>query len=143
MAQGNGRVLDRAELDELKARVDLAAVMQKSGLTLRPEGRNLATRCPFHADGETPNLIVSPAKGLWHCMACGAAGNAIQFVQRHDGVSFRHAFEVLAHGRGVAFTNGGTGPLKRCTVSKLPCPLDPEAGGIPLPHQGLTGFVGW
>jgi hypothetical protein len=39
-------------------------------------------------------------------MACGLAGNAIQFVQRHDGISFRHAFEVLAHGSGAAFVPG-------------------------------------
>jgi DNA primase len=51
----------------------------------------------------TANFIVSPAKGLFHCMACGKAGNAIQFVQAHDGVSFRHAFELLDKGGAAAF----------------------------------------
>ena len=31
-------------------------------------------------------------------MACGAAGNAIQFIQRFDGISFRHAYELLDNG---------------------------------------------
>jgi len=69
---------------------------------------------------------VSPAKGLYHCMACGAAGNAIQFVEKFDGVSFRHAFELLNGGK-AAFENAPSRPVKNGTTQKLPCPLDAEA----------------
>ena len=63
-------------------------------------------------------------------MACGKAGNAIQFVQAHDGLSFRHAFEVLRHGQGAAFA---ARPLtKQSTVPHLPCPLDAEADDAAL-----------
>ena len=46
-----------------------------------------------------PNFIVTPDKGLFHCMACGKAGNAIQFVQQHDGVSFSSRLRVVAAGQ--------------------------------------------
>ena len=61
-------------------------------------------RCLFHQDGEHANFIVTPDKGLFHCMACGKAGNVIQFVQQHDGVSFRHAFDLLRQGGWAVFT---------------------------------------
>jgi DNA primase len=128
------------ELERLKRETDLAALARSRGIELRPHGsKDLIGRCPFHADQATPNLIISPAKGLFHCMACGAAGNPIQFVQRHDGISFRHAYEVLAHGHGAAFTGSEPGPLKQSTVSKLPCPLDPEADDATLFAQ-VAGY---
>jgi hypothetical protein len=66
-------------------------------------------------------------------MACGKAGNAIQFVEQHDGVSFRHAFEVLAHGQTAAFA---AQPLtKQSTVPRLPCPLDAAADDATLLRQ--------
>ena len=74
-----------------------------------------------------------PGKGLWHCMACGKAGNAIQFVQAHDGVSFRHAFELLRQGGKAVFT---AQPLTRqSTVPHLPCPLDAGADDAALLGQ--------
>ena len=38
---------DRTELDDLKARVDLAAVMEAYGVTLKASGKSLVGRLPF------------------------------------------------------------------------------------------------
>jgi DNA primase len=71
-------------------------------------------------------------------MACGKAGNAIQFVQAHDGVSFRHAFELLRQGGKAVFT---AQPLTRqSTVPHLPCPLDPEADDAALFGQVVAYY---
>ena len=116
------------EIERIKHETDLAALIRSRGIELRKHGsKDLVGRCPFHEDNESPNLIVTPGKGLFHCMACGAAGNAIQFVEKFDGVSFRHAFELLANGGTAAFENAPTKPTKKATVPKLPCPLDVEA----------------
>ena len=116
------------EIDRLKRETDLAALIRSRGIELRKHGsKDLVGRCPFHDDNESPNLIVTPRKGLFHCMACGAAGNPIQFVEKFDGVSFRHAFELLANGGTAVFENAPTKPTKKATVPKLPCPLDVEA----------------
>ncbi|MFT6180084.1 MAG: DNA primase catalytic core [Akkermansiaceae bacterium] len=66
-------------------------------------------------------------------MACGAAGNVIQFVQKFDGLSFRHAFELLNN--GAALENPPSQPRKKATVSNLPCPLDAEADDKTLLDQ--------
>lgn len=115
------------EIERIKTDTNLVALIQSRGVALKQKGLNWTGLCPFHDDKQTPNLIVTPGKGLFRCMAanCGKTGNAIQFVQWHDGVSFRHAFELLANGGKVAFEQSG-GVAKKSTAPKLPCPLDAE-----------------
>ena len=132
-------MIPEADLERVKAQTDLLALARSRGLELKPHGtKDYVGRCPFHADNETPNFIVTPDKGLWHCMACGLAGNAIQFIQRHDGISFRHAFELLAHGQNAAFT--GPSHPGQITVPRLPCPLDPQADDATLFGQVLAYY---
>ena len=80
------------EIERIKRETDLLALVRSRGIELRRHGaKDYSGKCPFHAE-ETASFIVSPEKGLFHCMGCGAAGNAIQFVGTFDGISFRHAF---------------------------------------------------
>ena len=59
-------------------------------------------------------------------------------MQHHDGLSFRHAFELLAHGQAAAFASQ---PLTgKASVPKLPCPLDPEADDATLFNQVLAYY---
>lgn len=130
--------IPETDIERVKRSTDLRALVQSRGIELKKHGsKDWIGRCPFHADNETPNFIVTPDKGLFHCMACGKAGNAIQFVEQHDGVSFRHAFELLNQGGNVAFT---AAPLqKQATVPRLPCPLDAAADDAALFGQ-VTGY---
>jgi DNA primase catalytic core len=126
--------IPESDIERVKRSTDLRALVQSRGIELKKHGsKDWIGRCPFHADKDSPNFIVSPDKGLFHCMACGLAGNAIQFVERHDGVSFRHAFELLNQGGTAAFT---AAPLqKQATVPRLPCPLDAQAEDATLFNQ--------
>jgi DNA primase catalytic core len=131
------RRIAEADLERVKRATDLAALVRSRGIELVKHGtKDLIGRCPFHNDKKNPNFIVTPAKGLFHCMACGKAGNAIQFVQFHDGVSFRHAFELLTQGSGVALTE----PEHPCSaVPRLPCPLTVMADDAMLLGQ-VAGY---
>lgn len=83
------------EIERLKETTDLQALVEAKGVTLVRHGADWHGRCPFH-DDKTPSLVVSPAKNLWHCLgACQIGGTAIDWVMRADGVSFRHAVELL------------------------------------------------
>ena len=131
------------EIERVKHQTDLLALVRSRGVELKKHGsKDWIGRCPFHTDKETPNFIVSPDKGLFHCMVCGKAGNAIQFVQFHDGVSFRHAFEVLAHGQAFAGASRTShdGPTKQNTVPKLDCPLVLDADDVALMNQSLAYY---
>ncbi|HOY55554.1 MAG: DNA primase [Verrucomicrobia bacterium ADurb.Bin122] len=120
-------MIPEEEIERVKREIDLGAVIRARGVELKAQGGDLVGRCPFHDDHD-PSLRVTPGKGLWRCMsaACGATGNVIQFVQKFDGVSFRHAYELLKNGAG--FTGAPTcAPVKKTTVPKLPPPVQPDA----------------
>ena len=71
--------IPESEIERIKRGTDLAALVRSRGVELHRHGaKDFAGKCPFHAE-ETASFIVSPEKGLFHCMGCGAAGNAIQF----------------------------------------------------------------
>ncbi len=133
--------IPESELLRIKTETDLIALIQSRGTTLKKQGTNWTGLCPFHADEKTPNLIVTPSKGLFRCMAdqCGKTGNAIQFVQWSDGLSFRHAFELLANGGQAAFASSSSQP-KQSTVPKLPCPLDPQGEGSKVLTQVIDFY---
>jgi DNA primase len=120
------RIPDEA-IAQIKKDTDIIALIQSRGTILKQKGANWIGLCPFHNDSNTPNLIVTPGKGLFRCMAadCGKTGNAIQFVQYHDGLSFRHAFELLDKGGKAAFEHSSSQP-KRAITLKLDCPLKPD-----------------
>src|SRR5574341_1468109 len=83
------------ELERLKREVSVAALAEARGIALTRQGADLLGRCPFH-DDHTPSLVISPAKNLWHCLgACQRGGSVIDWVMLTEGVSFRHAVELL------------------------------------------------
>jgi len=112
------------KIERIKRQTDLAALVRSRGVELARHGaKDLIGCCPFHADNATPNFIVSPEKGLYHCMACGAAGNAIQFVQKLDHVSFRLAYELLIES-GQDYAPLPTETTRTSALRRLDNPLD-------------------
>ena len=80
----------KPDFAQIKAVTDLAQVVRRAGIELKAEGQDFVGLCPFHPDTR-PSLRVTPAKGLFRCMSCGAAGNVIQFVARREGLTEREA----------------------------------------------------
>jgi DNA primase catalytic core len=112
------------EVERLKREVSVQRLAEARGIKLRRLGADLQGLCPFH-DDKTPSLIITPKKNLWHCMgACNAGGTAIDWVMRADGISFRHAVELL---RADHLSATPIQPVKVGTVRKLPPPVAREA----------------
>jgi DNA primase len=88
------RIADEV-LERLKAEVSLERLVEAAGVKLSKKGRDRVGRCPFHED-DTPSLVVSPDKNLWHCLgACQMGGSVVDWVMKSRGVSFRHAVELI------------------------------------------------
>lgn len=103
-----GRIAEE-EVERIKGEVELVREVERQGVELRRVGRDLVGRCPFHEDGE-PSLVVTPGKNLWHCLGeCQTGGSVIDWVMRAEGVSFRHAVELLRerHPHLAASSGGG------------------------------------
>jgi DNA primase len=124
-------------VERLKAEVSLVSLAEAAGVTLRQTGADLTGCCPFHEDG-TPSLVISPERNLWHCLgACQAGGSVIDWVMRAEGVSFRHAVELLRDGM-PAISPAGCAPA-RSTARRLASPLDRTAADDELLGQ-VTGY---
>ena len=83
------------EIGALKREISVERLAEARGVALKKHGADLLGLCPFHDDRE-PSLVVTPEKNLWHCLgACQAGGSVIDWVMRAEGLSFRHAVEVL------------------------------------------------
>jgi DNA primase len=87
-------------IERIKAANELSAVVAERGIELKRKGRQLVASCPFHKE-KTASFNVSPSKGLFHCFGCGAAGDVIGFVTKHDRVSFGGALDTLARRAGL------------------------------------------
>ena len=127
------------ELERIKRETDLAALIRAKGIELKPHGGgHLAGKCPFHEE-KTPSFIVTPGKNLFHCLGCGAGGTVIDFIMKHDGLSFRHAVEVLRSGRASVLVCT-TALTKKATVPKLASPIAFDADDQTLMAQVIDYY---
>ena len=87
-------MIDRLTIDKILDATDIVDVVSEF-VTLRKAGINYKGLCPFH-DDKTPSFIVSPAKGICHCFACGKGGTAVSFLMEHEQISYPEALRWLA-----------------------------------------------
>ena len=135
--------IPEAEIERLKSEVSVQHLAEASGLELKKSGKDFTARCPFH-DDETASLVITPEKNLWHCFGCGAAGGPLDWVMKTQGVSFRHAVELLRADPSLAAgafdgADGGTG-VKRSLVRRLPAPVALEASEQELLNQVIDYY---
>lgn len=87
-------MIDRATVERIMDAAQIVDVVSDF-VTLRRAGVNYKGLCPFH-DDRTPSFVVSPAKGLCKCFACGKGGNAVHFIMEHEQLSYPDALRYLA-----------------------------------------------
>jgi len=139
-------------IERLKADVSVQRLAEARGVVFTRHGADLIGRCPFHED-RTPSLVVTPAKNLWHCLgACQVGGTVIDWVMRAEGISFRHAVELLQNEALPAAPASASSPLaassaasaampaKRSTTRKLAPPLEREAEDAKLLVQVIDYY---
>lgn len=146
--------IPEAEIERLKREIALERLVEARGVVLKRKGADLVGRCPFgtHADSE-PSFVVTPAKNLWHCFGCQQGGSVIDWVMKTEGVSFRHAVELLRDDNASLATAAAIMPagphsratrdglgLKRSTVPKLESPLDPKVDDRELLRQVIDYY---
>jgi DNA primase len=114
--------IPQAEIDRIQREVSVERLVESAGIELKKKGQELNGLCPFHPD-KNPSLFVNPGKNEWHCFACDIGGGPLEWVVKMQGVSFRHAFELLDN--DVALAAGK--PVRQSTVPKLPPPVRMDA----------------
>ena len=87
-------MIDRATIDKILDATNIVDVVSDF-VTLRKAGVNYKGLCPFH-DDKTPSFMVSPSKNICHCFACGEGGNAVNFLMKHEQITYPEALRWLA-----------------------------------------------
>jgi DNA primase len=126
--------IPEAVIERLKNEVAVERLIEAAGIELKRGGKDLLGRCPFH-EGDTASLVVTPVKNLWHCFGCGVGGGPIDWVIKRNGVSFRHAVELLRADPSLAAGRDVEGAGKRSIVRKLAAPVGLDAGEQELLDQ--------
>jgi CHC2 zinc finger/Toprim-like len=127
------------QLARLKQEVSVQRLAEGAGVALARHGADLIGLCPFHDDRE-PSLVITPAKNLWHCLgACNAGGSAIDWVMKAQGVSFRHAVELLRADLPSFAAGSVVRPVKRSTVKRMDPPVEIGADDRALLSQ-VVGY---
>ncbi|MFO0784056.1 MAG: DNA primase [Phycisphaerales bacterium] len=90
-----------SDRDRVLDAIDLVALIREH-VQLKPKGREHVGLCPFH-DDRTPSMHVVTHKGsgFYKCFACGAAGNAIDFMMNYHKMEFIEALKALAERAGI------------------------------------------
>ena len=127
------------QLERLKVEVSVERLVEGSGIELKRSGKDWVARCPLHEDA-TASLVVTPAKNLWHCFGCGAGGGPIDWVMQKNGVSFRHAVELLREGLPSLAAEPVEGAIKRSTVRALAAPVAMDADDQALLNQTVDYY---
>lgn len=92
-------MIKRETIDKVLDAANIVEVVSDY-VTLKRAGANLKGLCPFHAD-KTPSFMVSPAKNLCKCFACGEGGSPVGFLMKHEGLTFPEAIKHLGKKYGI------------------------------------------
>jgi DNA primase catalytic core len=129
------------EIERLKREVSIQRLAEARGVKLKRSGKELLGLCPFHKDTD-PSLRIDPGKNLWHCLgACNKGGDVISWLMHAQGISFRHAVELLREDHlPLTAAAGASEPPKHGTVRKLSPPLNRDADDRALLLQVVSYY---
>lgn len=113
---------DWVSFANVKRQIPLEEVLRAYGVDwLRRSGpRQYRGRCPIHQGEGTEAFHANLERNAFHCFACGAGGNVLDFVAKMEGCSVREAALRLqkSQGTGGAARIPPGGPGRRELVTK-------------------------
>ena len=87
-------MIDHNTVQQILDTADIVDVVSDF-VSLKKRGANWIGLCPFHND-RRPSFYVSRAKGICKCFACGEGGSAVNFIMKHEQLSYPEALRYLA-----------------------------------------------
>jgi DNA primase, catalytic core len=92
------RISERLK-QEILDKTDIVAVIGDR-VRLTKKGSRWTGLCPFHSE-KTPSFSVDAEKGFYYCFGCHKGGDAVNFLEELEKMSFFEAMEELAKRAGV------------------------------------------
>ena len=92
--------IPESTIREIRERTDIVDTISSCGVELKRAGADFVGLCPFHHE-KTPSFHVHPNTGYYKCFGCSKSGDAIDFLQEYQGMTFVDAVTTLAQRCGV------------------------------------------
>lgn len=111
-------------VSQIKDRLDIVDVISKD-VILKKSGGNWWGLCPFHKE-KSPSFSVNPAKGIYKCFGCGEGGDALSYMLKTRGITFKELVGELASEFGLELPTSFSGVknkdvreqmIKACTTA--------------------------
>lgn len=78
-------------MTKIEQKPGILSIMEREGIFLHRAGRTYRGKCPMHGGKSNSSLAVYPDSQSWYCWGCGEGGDAIDFIKRLHGFSFKDA----------------------------------------------------
>ncbi len=106
-------------------------------VALRPAGgTRMKGLCPFHQE-KTPSFTVDSSRAHWFCFGCSEGGDAIDFLQKQESLSFIEAVERLARRAGIELQYEGRSAGERGSLGRKSRLLAAHAEAVDFYHRAL------
>ncbi len=106
-------------IEKLKFNNDIISTLSRY-VTLQKKGKTWWACCPFHFE-KTPSFAVNEYEQYYHCFGCGASGDVIKFIEKHENIDFYDACKMLAEHAGMElpeYTNDENITKKKKKIDK-------------------------
>lgn len=135
-----GRIIDE-DIQALRERADLAAIVTEYTSLQRAGGGRLKGLCPFHQE-KTSSFTVDVGKGLFHCFGCGQGGDVYAFVRAVEALSFPEAVERVARTAGYELRYAELRPGERKALGRRTRLIEALGEAARFYAAQLTGEAG-
>ncbi|MBT4123814.1 MAG: DNA primase [Candidatus Pacebacteria bacterium] len=88
-----------SQVQQVKEATDIIQIVGER-LKLQRSGSSYKAPCPFHSE-KTPSFFVSDQLQRYRCFGCSETGDALDFLQKYDAMSFGEALKYLADKAGI------------------------------------------
>lgn len=88
-----------SQVRQVKEATDIVDVIGER-LNLQLAGTYHKGLCPFHSE-KSPSFFVSDQMQRYKCFGCGESGDAFEFLQKYEGMTFYESLKYLADQAGI------------------------------------------
>ena len=128
------KILETAKIEEVVQ--DCLGTYDRNNPTgLKKRGVRYEALCPFHDDKSLGSFKVTPSKNCYTCFSCGARGGVVDFLMKHEGLSYPDAIRWLGKKYNI--------PVDDVPVdwTYTPRPAPPPLPTLELPKYLMAGTI--
>lgn len=118
-------MIDKATEQRIKDAANVKDVISEFYTLKRDGSAGFTCLCPFHEDRHIGSFKVSEARNYYKCFSCGESGGPVDFLMKHENMSYPDALRRLGakYGIEVEGADSWKDKVKECTPHEPPKPL--------------------